>query len=260
MSRHVEFSRRGPIGLIELARPGKFNAISRLAMADIREAMDAFEADDSGVRVVLLHAQGRNFCTGADLDESRSLCVDAPALHAFLIFVHETLRRLEDSPIPVVGACQGFALAGGLELLLACDVVIAARDARLGDQHVEYGLVPAWGGSQRLPRQVGLHRSLDLMYSGRRLDAETAMQWGLVSHVVETGQLLDFALDYCAKLAQRSRPGTSAMKVLARRGLESGLQDGLQMEIERVVEVMAGPDVAEGLAAFDQRRAPAFRG
>lgn len=259
MSRHVEVSQQGAIGFIELARPEKFNAISRAAMTGIREGLELFETAGSGVRAILIHARGQHFCTGADLDESKGMCADTAVLRQFLEYVHETFRRVEASPIPVIGACTGLALAGGLELLLACDVVIAAHDARFGDQHVQYGLVPAWGGSQRLPRQIGLRRSLDLMYSGRRIDADTALQWGLVNYVVQADKLLEFAMDYCMTLAARSRPGTSAMKDLARRGLEGSLDAGLEMELGRVVKTMAGSDVAEGLAAFDARRSPVFK-
>lgn len=259
MSGHVERRVEGRVGVIQLSRPDKFNAIGEQAVDAIRAAVEAFEAPGSGVRVILINSSGPHFCTGADLDESRGRIADADKLRGFLERVHETLGRLESSPLPVVGACQGYALAGGLELLLACDVVIAARNARFGDQHVQYGLVPAWGGSQRLPRLIGLRRSLDLMYSGRWIDAETALGWGLVNQVTPDDTLVETALDYCHRLAARSRPGTSAMKALARQGLGTSLEAGLRMERERVMEAMAGPDVTEGLAAFEARREPSFK-
>jgi enoyl-CoA hydratase len=259
VSEPVRISRHGAIGSIELARPEKFNAMSRAAMVAVREGLDSFERADSGVRAILIHARGPHFCAGADLDESREWCRNSALLREFLEYVHETFRRIEASAIPVVGACQGMALAGGLELLLVCDVVFAAQDARFGDQHVQYGLVPAWGGSQRLPREIGLRRSLDLMYSGRRIDADTALQWGLVHYVVPTDQLLETAMGYCTTLAARSRPGTSAMKELARGGLDGSLVAGLGLELNRVVETMTGPDVEEGLAAFEARRPPVFK-
>ncbi|MES2999538.1 MAG: enoyl-CoA hydratase/isomerase family protein [Pseudomonadota bacterium] len=257
---HVQVSRRGAVGVIELSRPDKFNSMSRAALTAMQEAMDTFEQPDSGVRVVLVQAQGKHFCTGADLEEFKAMRGDTATLEDFLHHVHRTLGRLETSALPVVAAAQGLALAGGLEMLLVCDIVFAASDARFGDQHVQYGLVPAWGASQRLPRQIGLRRSLDLMYSGRWIDAQTALQWGLVNYIAEDGKLLDAAMEYCDALAARSRPGVAAMKSLAREGLEGSLDAGLEMELNRVLEAMAGPDPAEGLAAFEARRTPVFKG
>lgn len=257
MNEHVLFSQRGAVGVIELSRPEKFNAVSRQAMTGIAAALDSFESPDSGVRAVLLIAKGKHFCTGADLEEGSER--SGEYLREFLSMVHETLARFESTAMPVVAACRGMALAGGLELLLACDVVFASDAALFGDQHVQYGLIPAWGATLRLPRRVGLGRSLDLMYSGRRIDAATALSWGLVNYVVADAQLEDAATKYCETLTTRSRPGLGAMKELARGGQEMSLSAGLQQEMNRVIETMAGPDAAEGLAAFKARRPPVFK-
>ena len=168
------------------------------------------------------------------------------------------LQRLEACELPVVAACQGLALAGGTELMLACDVVFAARDALFGDQHAQFGLIPGWGGSQRLPRAIGLRRSLDLFFSARWIDADTAMQWGLVNYVVDNEALSAAALEYCAKLATRSRVGLADMKRLARKGLDGTLKEGLLLEQEVASRALMGPDVTEGMAAFEARRAPNF--
>ena len=155
------------VGIIELARPDKFNCLSFAVHEGLGHALTEFERSGSGVRVILLRAQGKQFCTGADLEEVRELRRNAERLAGFMTLGHAVLRRFEASTLPVVAACQGLCLAGGLELMLACDVVFASRDARFGDQHAQFGLVPGWGGSQRLPRLVGLRRSLDLFYSAR---------------------------------------------------------------------------------------------
>ncbi len=255
----VVVSRSGAIGIIELARPEKFNCLSLACHAALEAAVDGFEQPGSGVRVILIRAQGKHFCTGADLDEVKSLRGDAGKLKHFIGYGHSVLKRLEASDLPVVAACQGLALAGGSELMLACDVIFAARDARIGDQHAQFGLIPGWGGSQRFPRIVGLRRGLDLFFSARWIDADTALQWGLVNYVVEPDQLGAAALEYCAKLATRSRVGIAAMKRLARQGLEGTLQAGLKLEEDLVSAALLGDDVSEGLAAFEARRAPEFR-
>jgi len=251
--------REGAVGIIELARPEKFNCLSLAVHAAIEAAMDGFEKPGSGVRAVLLRAQGKHFCTGADLDEVKGLRSDPTKIDHFIRYGHRVLRRLEGSDLPVVAACQGLALAGGSELLMACDVVFAATDFRIGDQHAQYGLVPGWGGSQRLPRIVGLRRGLDLFFSARWIDASTALQWGLVNYVVEPDKLREVSMAYCAQLATRSRGGLALMKRLARQGMDRPLADGLQLEQDLMATELLNDDVSEGLAAFAARRPPTFK-
>jgi len=248
----------GAVGVITLATPEKFNALSTAAFVAIEGAFDQFESENSGIRVVLVRSEGANFCTGADLDEAKELRSDAEAMGGFIRHGHRVMSRLEGSVLPVVVACQGLALAGGGELMMACDVAIAASNFRFGDQHAQYGLIPGFGGSQRLPRIVGLRRALGLFYSASWIDAQTALAWGLVNQVVETDQLEEAALAYCVKLASRSRPGIAAMKRLARSGLDGPLHAGLSDEADAAIAGMLGSDVDEGLAAFLERRTPNF--
>jgi enoyl-CoA hydratase len=258
VSGGVVTSRDADVGVIELARPEKFNCLSVAVHEGIAAAIDAFERPESGVRSLLLRAQGKHFCTGADLEEVRGLRERPAELGHLLALGHAVLRRLEASALPVVAACQGLCLAGGLELMLACDVVFAARDARFGDQHAQFGLVPGWGGSQRLPRSIGLRRALDLFYSARWIDADTAERWGLVNHVVDADRLDAEALAYCHAIGTRSRGGLATMKRLARAGLEGSLDAGLALEERDATGVLLGADVGEGLAAFVERRKPRF--
>ena len=246
------------VGIIELARPDKFNCLSLAMHEGLGHALTEFERPGSGVRAILLRAQGKQFCTGADLDEVRALRARPVDLAGFMTLGHAVLRRFEASALPVVAACQGLCLAGGLELMLACDVAFAARDARFGDQHAQFGLVPGWGGSQRLPRLVGLRRALDLFYSARWIDAETALQWGLVNQVVEPDRLWPEALAYCKAIGTRSRGGLATMKRLARAGLDETFDAGLSIEESQAPSVILGADVGEGLEAFLARRKPNF--
>lgn len=251
-------SQSGKVGIIELARPDKFNCLSLAAYAGIEAALDRFEQPGSGVRAVLVRAQGKQFCTGADLDEFKSLRHDDAKLKHFLGYGHQVLQRLEASDLPVVAACQGLSLAGGTELMLACDVVFASKEARFGDQHAQYGLLPGWGGSQRFARIVGVRRSLDLLFTARWIDADTALQWGLVNYVVERDKLDEAAMGYCNTLATRSRAGLAAMKRLSRKAPDVTLAEGLQFELGIVAAGLQGPDPTEGLAAFEARRTPNF--
>ena len=245
------------IGVIQLTKPERFNCLSLSMFQQIEDALTLFESDGS-TRAILISALGKNFCTGAELHEVEAVRQDPDRLRQFLQIGHRVLCRLEASPLPVVCAVQGLCLAGGLELVMACDVVCAAEDARFGDQHAAFGLMPGWGNSQRLPRAIGLQRALDLMYSARWLDAKTAQAWGLVSHVVPPASLAEEATNYGRLLCTRSRTGLSAMKLLAREGVNSTLNDGLQSEIERALEVLPASDATEGLAAFKEKRVPKF--
>lgn len=249
---------RNGVGIVALNRPDKFNCLSSALVAGIDDALTAFEADHS-VRAVLIRAKGKNFCTGADLDEVLVARRDRTALEKFIANGHRVLRRLEESRLPVVAAVHGLCLAGGLELMMCCDVVFATQSARIGCQHARYGLVPGWGGTQRLPRLAGLRRALDLMYSGRWLTAGEAKDWGLVNHVAADESLAEAAESYCADLARKSPDGLVLMKRLARSGLNRSLPDGLLAEQRDAVDALLGGNVSEGLAAFQERREPVFQ-
>jgi enoyl-CoA hydratase len=253
----IEVSRDGAVGIVELARPEKSNCQSMALHRALRDAISGFEQAGAGVRAVLVRARGKHFSAGADLDEVKALQADPARLAEMVTRGHETFRRLEASPLPVVAAAQGLSLAGGLELVLACDVVFAAEDARFGDQHAQYGLVPGWGGSQRLTRIVGLRRAMDLYFSARWIDARTAFAWGLVNYVCAPEKLQQEAFEYCKSLAERSPAGLAMMKRLARQGLEMSPEAGLRLEERLAPGALSHPHVAEGLAAFEARRKPA---
>jgi len=254
----IEVTRDGAVGIVELARPEKFNCQSMALHQALRDAIAEFEKAGPQVRAVLIRSRGKHFSTGADLDQVKALRGDPARLAEFISLGHQTFRRLEASPLPVVAAAQGLSLAGGLELVLACDVVFAAQDARFGDQHAQYGLVPGWGGSQRLTRIVGLRRALDLFFSARWIDAETALAWGLVNYVCPPEDLHAKALEYCEALAERSRVGLAMMKRLARQGLEMTPEAGLRLEAALAPGALGHAHAAEGLAAFEARRKPVF--
>lgn len=254
----VLVSKEGAVGIATLNRPTKFNCISRELAQGLLDAVRTLEADKS-VRVMLLKANGKHFCTGADLDQVKAARTTRDGLKDWLGGGHEALYAMEASRLPVIGVVHGLALAGGLELAMSCDVVFAGRSAKLGDQHAQYGLIPGWGGTQRLPRLVGLRRALDLMYSGRWLSSEEAMDWGLVNAVHEDGELQDKAMAYASQLAKRNPEGIAAMKSLSRQGLDGTLRAGIAAELDSVADGLRSANVEEGLAAFAERREPAFK-
>lgn len=257
MNDLVIASVEGSVGIIELARPEKFNCLSVTVHEQIYAARQQFE-ENRAVRSILIRAQGKHFCTGADLTEVKGKLHNPPELDHFISFGMKNLRALENSPLPVVVAVQGLCLAGGMELMLSCDVCFAAETAQFGDQHAQFGLIPGWGGSQRLTRLMGLRRALDLMFSARWLKADEAKEAGLVNYIVPDADLHKAALEYCEKIATRSRPGMAEMKRLAREGSDMAIDQQMRLERDAAIRALPSDDVAEGLDAFENRRKPAF--
>ena len=188
----------------------------------------------------------------------QELSPDPVRWRAFLELLHRVLNRIEALPQPVVAGINGLALAGGLELMLVCDLAVADEGAKIGDQHANFGLVAGGGGSQRLPRAVGLRRAKELMLLGGWLSALQALEWGLVQRVAPAGQLAA-ALDKMAgELASLSLAASRTAKALANRALDVDLPTGLALEKAMIAEHMRSADAVEGLRAFREKRKPTF--
>ena len=261
MSEHVVISKTdGAVGLIIINRADKFNCLSMAVHQGLQDALQKHE-ENSSIRAILLCSEGPHFCTGADLDEVKSTIAanNEKSLKNFVELGHRTCTRFEQTSLPVVAAVQGFCLAGGLEISLGCDLVFAAEDAVFGDQHANYGLIPGWGGSQRLPRIIGFRRALDLMMSGRRLKAIEAQEWGMVNYLTPSDDLREKALEYCHLLASKSADGLEMMKDLAYSGVDLPLETALKLEVNEAVKGLNSDDVKEGLTAFGERRDPVFK-
>jgi len=247
----------GAVGIVEISRPDVFNALSSAVLSAVRESVQTLE-QNANVKAVLIRTAGKNFCTGADLNEVSEGIKSPELLERFLRNGHDALRTLERSPLPVVIAVQGLALAGGLELMLAGDVVFAGRSSRFGDQHGQFGLIPGWGGSQRLSRIIGNRRALDLFLGVRWIDSNTALEWGLVNYVVDDDKLAKEALTYCRKICERSPVGMSEMKRLGRLHSDRALDEDIEVEIQAALNYLPGPDVAAGIEAFRTKSSPKF--
>lgn len=253
----VNIEKKGCVGVIMLARPEKFNCLSSAVFREIEAALNDFESDGN-VTAIVISGLGKHFCTGAELDEVNIVRKDPEQLLQFLTLGHQVLNRLEQSPLPVCTAIEGLCLAGGMELMLASDVVFAGRSARFGDQHGQFGLVPGWGGSQRLPKIIGQRRALDLFFSVRWIDAKDAESWGLINYVVDDGSALTAAISYAEKIGTRSAAGMALMKRLARTVDHDLLSASKNVEIELALSALTSDDVEEGLSAFKSKRDPVF--
>ena len=253
----IKLERDGAIAHVTLNRPAQLNAINRPMLEDLSRACEAIEGDRS-IKVVTLAGEGRAFCAGADLRTVQEISPDPQKWEAFTRLWHRTFNRIEALPVPVVAGVHGMALAGGLELTMVADLVMADEEARLGDQHANFGLVAGGGGSQRLPRLIGLRRAKELMLLGHWLSAREALEWGLINRVVPTGQVREKLNELAAQLAALSGSANRTVKMLANRGLDLPLADGLELEIRAVGEHMQSADAREGLSAFVEKRKPKF--
>jgi enoyl-CoA hydratase len=250
------------VAWITLNRPEFLNSIDPDMLRQFDATLDALEADSS-VRVVVVTGAGRAFCAGADLKAVARLDDAAERARVTSEFLHTAtslLRRIETSPKPIIAAVNGLALAGGLELVLCCDLVIAAECATFGDAHAKLGLVPGWGGSVRLPRKVGENRARELMLTGESRPAALMKEWGLVNEVVPLIELVTATGALAAQLATRSPLGLQRMKHLVRDGLDQPLEIALRAEKVMCEAHNSSHDRAEGIRAFVEKRTPRFIG
>jgi enoyl-CoA hydratase/carnithine racemase len=247
----------GAIARVVLDRPQQLNAISPTLLDDLWSVCDTIEQTAS-LKVVTLTANGRAFCAGADLKSVETLSRDAQAWTRFMSLWHRVFNRIESLPVPVVAGVHGFALAGGLELVLVTDLVVADAEARLGDQHANFGLLAGGGGSQRLPRVIGARRAKELMLLGGWLSATQALEWGLVNRVAPAGTVGAVVEEIASALAAKSGSANRAAKLLVNRSHDLDLASGLELERQVVAAHMRTADAAEGLRAFAEKRTPKF--
>jgi enoyl-CoA hydratase/carnithine racemase len=249
----VSVAMHGSVARLVLEGASRMNSLGASTLRSLREAAARITSDPA-VRCVLIAGEGRHFCAGAALDEVVRLRADG-GLGNFLQLGTEVFDAIESIPVPVVVAVQGVCLAGGLELVLACDLVVAADDAKFGDQHANFGLVPGWGGAARLVQKLGPSRARELMFLGKSISAFQAMEWGLATQVVGRAELVATAEALCIDISAKSRQGLAAMKRLSGLALPN-LADPRAVEI--AIGAINSDDAGEGLQAFKERRAPVF--
>jgi enoyl-CoA hydratase len=238
-------------------RPEKLNALDREMAGELAQVLDQV-AGDPEARVLLFTGAGRAFMAGADV---RVFADMSPlAGKSFAQRAHRLLFRLEALEIPVIACVNGFALGGGLEFALACDIIYAARSARFGLPEVSLGIIPCVGGTQRLARQVGKGVAKDLCLSGRFLDANEAQTLGLAARVFPDEVFMSECLKAAGTMAAKGRVAVRAVKQVIDRGLEMDLAGGCALEVEAFALCLASPDAKEGVAAFLEKRPPRFSG
>ncbi|MBV8172572.1 MAG: enoyl-CoA hydratase/isomerase family protein [Candidatus Eremiobacteraeota bacterium] len=245
------------IALVTINRPPA-NALSKATIEELNGAFDALEKDAT-VRVVIVTGAGQYvFIGGADIGEFVGL--DEGAARASVQRGHELFSKIEHFAKPVIAAINGVCVGGGNELAMSCDIRIAAESAKLGQPEVNLGIIPGWGGSQRLPRLVGKGRALEMMLTGDLITADAAARYGLVNKVVPDNEVLTHARNLARKLSMGAPLAMRYIKETTNAGLEKGFDAGLAAEADAVKAIFASNDAKEGVAAFLGKRRPKFTG
>jgi enoyl-CoA hydratase len=245
---------RGRVGLIRLNRPAALNALNAILQNELLAAAEKFDAD-SAIGCTVITGSDKAFAAGADIKDMAQKSYGDAFLGDFAAD-YERLTRLRK---PLIAAVAGFALGGGCELAMMCDIIIAADTAKFGQPEIKLGVIPGMGGTQRLTRAIGKAKAMDLILTGRMMDAAEAERSGLVARVVPAADLLTEAMKIADAIAALSLPSVLAAKEAVNRALETSLSEGLRFERRIFHGLFATEDQKEGMAAFIAKRPPAFR-
>lgn len=259
MTQLVQFeSLADGVGLITLSRPGAANAMSVQLLTELGATLDRVNGDPA-VRVVLLTGAGEKaFCAGADLKERHGM--SDRQVKQIVQLIGATVAKVEALAQPVIAVLNGVAFGGGLELALACDLRIAATHTKVGLTEASLGIIPGAGGTQRLPRLIGIGKAKELIYTARRLNAEQAKSYGIVEYVYEAHELLENALQLAQDMAKNAPLSLVQAKIAINQGVEVDLATGLKIESLAYSALIPTEDRLEGLLAFQEKRAPQYSG
>ena len=258
VSENVRLARDAAIATVTIDRPRQLNALDAATLRELARAIRELRRDE-GVRAVVLTGAGEKaFSAGADIAAMKAM--SAADGHAYSRLGHEVFARLEALPVPVVAAVNGVALGGGLELALACDLIVASARARLGQPEINLGLIPGFGGTQRLVRRVGVGRARDLVYLGRTVEADEALRIGLVDRVVPPEHVAEEATRLATELAAKPPLALAQAKRAIAVAADADLATGCRFEADAFGVTFATEDRVEGLTAFVDKRTPVWKG
>jgi enoyl-CoA hydratase len=253
--QNIKTETKGRVGIIRLDRPKALNALCADLVRELGQALDAFEADP-GIGCVVLTGSDKAFAAGADIKEMKDQTYQDVFLKDFITVGWEKVSQVRK---PIIAAVAGYALGGGCEMAMMCDFIIAADTAKFGQPEITLGTIPGAGGTQRLPRFVGKSKAMDLVLTGRMMDAAEAERCGLVSRVVPLADLMADAIATAEKIAGMSLPATMVAKEAVNRAFETTLSEGVRFERRTFHATFAFEDRAEGMAAFADKRKPNWK-
>lgn len=253
--QNIIAEKKGRVGLITFNRPAALNALSDALVAELGQALDVFEADEE-VGAIVLTGSEKAFAAGADIKEMK----DRSFVDVYTSdFITRGWERVSHCRKPVIAAVAGYALGGGCEVAMMCDIILAADTAKFGQPEITLGILPGAGGTQRLTRFVGKAKAMEMCLTGRLMDAEEAERAGLVSRIVPADRLLDEALKVAERIADLSRPIVLMTKEAVNRAYETTLAEGIRFERRLFHAAFGTEDQKEGMAAFVEKRQPRFK-
>lgn len=255
---HLDLSGTDAVRVLTLNRPAKLNALNRAALAELKAVLDVLSADPSLRVLIVTGAGSKAFVAGADISEFEGFTTDSAAEYARE--GQAVFDRLEQLPVPSIAAINGFALGGGCELALACTFRLMADTARMGLPETSLGLIPGFGGTQRLARAVGRQRALELILTGRQVTAAEAVALGLALEVVPADRLMAYAQEFAERLASRAPLAVRYAREAVAEGLDRPLTEGLAVEARLFGQAASTEDMREGVRAFLEKRQPSFTG
>jgi enoyl-CoA hydratase len=256
--KYIIYEKNEGIATITLNRPEALNAFSKELVEEILQALEDIRNDEN-IRVVILTGAGEKaFSAGADIKTMKGM--NALKARELSLMGEKLCYTLENLEKPVIAAINGYALGGGLEVAMACDIRIASENARLGQTEINIGLIPGWGGTQRLTRLAGKTKTKELVFTGKLIDAKTAEQLGILNMVVPAEKFKETIRQFATELAQKAPIAIKVAKALINKGADIGLDAALALEREGFGVVASTEDLQEGVAAFTEKRKPIFKG
>ena len=247
----VEVTKQGNVGIITMNRPEALNALSSAVFADLTKALDVVEHDDE-IYVVVITGAGRAFVAGADIGEMATMNVEEGL--AFSELGNNLMMRVDLFSKPTIAAVNGFALGGGCELALAADIRIASEKAKFGQPEVGLGIIPCFGGTQRMARIIGTGAAMELIYTADTIDAKRALEIGMVQHVVPAEELMPFALEMANKIASKAQVAIRTSKMAIRRGIDCDISTAATYEALAFATCFATEDQKDAMKAFVEKR------
>jgi enoyl-CoA hydratase len=257
--KNLIFQIENNIATITFNRPKALNALNQELLSEFSTALDEI-LENQDIRVLVLTGSGdKSFVAGADITELAQSLSAIQAKH-FSEIGHRAINKLQELPIPVIAAVNGFALGGGSEIALACDFIYASEKAKFGLPEITLGLIPGFGGTQRLPRQIGKNLAKELIFTGKMISASKAYEIGMVNKILPPESLMEEVLKTAKTIVSRGKVSIRAAKQVINNGMDVDLATGCKLEIDAFSICMAGEDAREGTSAFLEKRKPEFKG
>lgn len=252
----VQFEKKDRVAVVTINRPEALNALNSLVIGELEQVIGEVEKDAS-IGALIITGEGRSFVAGADIGEQKPMDVEGG--RKWSQRGGALMRRIEKLEIPTIAAVNGFALGGGCELAMACDIILASEKAKFGQPEVGLGITPGFSGTQRLPRRIGISKAKELIFSGRMIKADEAKEIGLVNAVFAPEELMNGAMEMAASFLKNAPIAVKYAKACIDRGMQMDIDDGIALENELFAMCYATADQKEGMSAFLEKRSATFQ-